>query len=192
MQLFVNTVEKAVQCPPCLSCALTIARSATLPDQSIHLVRVLKMQRDRNLIRSKAAPIYLADGNLGVESNMPKTSEEARHSGRRAVGLAQRSLSLGNPSQGRVCWGWRSISNEPSAPSPLSCWGLQIVSMSVEKEHIPNFVAANRHRRTYFVKLFPTHLRQINRRETRKSKKKEHWEDLCGHWGVLLLRRNNL
>ena len=44
----------------------------------------------------------------------------------RAVGEC--SLSLGNPDQGRLCWGWRAISNEPSAPLALpdclaqACW----------------------------------------------------------------------
>ena len=47
----------------------------------------------------------------------------------RAVGEC--SLSLGNPDQGRLCWGWRAISNEPSAPLALpdclaqACWPAQ-------------------------------------------------------------------
>ena len=32
--------------------------------------------------------------------------------------MLKRCPSLGNLSQGRLCWGWRAISNEPSAPLP--------------------------------------------------------------------------
>ena len=63
-------------------------------------------------------------GIFGVGSNMPKTGEKARHSGRRAVGLAQRSLSLGNPNQGRVCWGLEQplvMNPAPPLPPPTHC-----------------------------------------------------------------------
>ena len=100
---------------------LSIARSATLTLQSIHPCTQDATRSEFDPVES-SSPI---DGDLESGLICLKRVKKRDIAGR-AVGEC--SLSLGNPDQGRLCWGWRAISNEPSAPLALpdclaqACW----------------------------------------------------------------------